>query len=183
MWRTPGNSQIGDKMTFPAVLSIRARLTDEEAALRQALLQRLASFSLPTLPAGEPPPVTWAEAGAALGWPPEHAAAVGAALVAKKLAGQDAAGHVRYTYPVSASPTAHRVTLADGRTLYAMCAIDSLGSAWTFGQPVQVEARCHVCGEPVHVRVHGPAQVESQPPGAYATHVDLNKYDDWAANT
>ena len=179
-------------MAFPEVISIRSRLTDEEAALRQALLQRLASCSMPALAAGEPPPpVTWAEAGAALGWPPARAAAVGAALVTKKLAGQDAAGHVRYAYPVSASPTAHCVTLADGRTLYAMCAIDSLGCYFTFGQPVQVEARCHVCGEPVHVCVHGPAQwgaqtaaqVESQPPGAYATHVDLNKYDDWAANT
>lgn len=171
-------------MTFPAVPSIRSRLADEEAALRQALLQRLASFSMPSLPAGEtPPPVTWAEAGAALCWPPARAAAVGAALVAKKMAGEDAAGRVRYAYPVSATPTAHRVTLADGRTLYAMCAIDSLGCFFAFSQPVQVDARCHICGDPVQVVVSGPAQVDSHPAGACATHVDLNQYDDWAGNT
>ena len=124
-----------------------------------------------------------AAAGAAFGWPPEQIAAVGASLAAKKLAALDEQGRVKYAYPVSSAPTSLRVTLADGRQLYAMCAIDALGCCFTFGQPVQIDARCHVCGQPVHIAVTGPAQVQSQPPDAHVTHVDLNKYDDWAANT
>ena len=64
-----------------------------------------------------------------------------------------------------------------------MCAIDALGCFFEFDQPLQIDARCYVCSEPVHVNVTGPGQVESQPPHIYATHVDLNKYDDWASDT
>jgi hypothetical protein len=38
-----------------------------------------------------------------------------------------AAGRVRVAYPFSGEPTAHRVTLAGGPTVYAMCALDALG--------------------------------------------------------
>lgn len=38
-----------------------------------------------------------------------------------------AAGRVRVAYPFSGEPTAHRVTLAGGPTLHAMCALDALG--------------------------------------------------------
>lgn len=161
-------------MTFATTPSIRARLTDDEAVLRQALLGCLVAAQ---------GPVPFDAAGDLLGWLPERTAAAGAALAAKKLAGLDEQARVKYAYPVSSAPTAHRVTLADGRVLHAMCAIDALGCFFTFGQPVRIDARCHVCGEPVRVTVSGPAQVASQPPGACATHVDLNKYDDWAANT
>jgi hypothetical protein len=164
----------GVLMTFPITPSIRSRLTDDEHALRKALLHCLV---------GEQGPVPFAAAGAVLAWPPARTAAVGAALAAKKLAVLDEQGHVKYAYPVSSVPTDHRVTLDDGRTLYAMCAIDALGCFFTFEQPVQIDARCHVCGEPVHIIVRGLAQVESQPPEVCATHVDLSKYEDWASNT
>jgi hypothetical protein len=38
-----------------------------------------------------------------------------------------AAGRVGVAYPFSGEPTAHRVTLAGGPTVYAMCALDALG--------------------------------------------------------
>ena len=44
----------------------------------------------------------------------------------------DEEGNVNFIYPVSALPTNHHVTLADGREFCAMCAIDAIGSAFTF---------------------------------------------------
>lgn len=41
----------------------------------------------------------------------------------------DEEGNVNFIYPVSALPTNHHVTLADGREFCAMCAIDAIGSA------------------------------------------------------
>ena len=161
-------------MTLPTTPSIRSRLSADEQALRQALLDCLVAAQ---------GPASFAAAGAALGWPPERTVAAADAIVAKKLAGLDERGLVKYAYPVSSAPTGHRVTLADGRAFYAMCAIDALGCFFTFGQPVRIDARCHVCGQPVQITVTGPAQVLSAPPDACATHVDLNKYDDWAGNT
>jgi hypothetical protein len=161
-------------MNFPITTSIRSRLGVDERALRQALLDCMIAAQ---------GPVALAEAGAALGWSAERTAAAADGLRAKKLAAPGADGRVQYAYPVSAVPTAHQVTLADGRTLYAMCAIDSLGCYFTFGQPVQVDARCHVCGAPLRIAVTGSGHVESQPPGVHVTHVDLNKYDDWAGST
>ena len=38
-----------------------------------------------------------------------------------------AAGRVGVAHPFSGAPTAHRVTLAGGPTVYAMCALDALG--------------------------------------------------------
>ena len=42
--------------------------------------------------------------------------------------------NVNFIYPVSALPTNHHVTLADGRSFTAMCAIDAIGAAFTFHQ-------------------------------------------------
>jgi hypothetical protein len=51
-----------------------------------------------------------------------------AALAAADLVHIDlAAGHIRVAYPFSGAPTPHRVELADGPTVYAMCALDALG--------------------------------------------------------
>jgi hypothetical protein len=149
-------------------------LSTDEYLLRKALLDCLAAA---------PGSATAADAGAALGWPPVQTAVVLAALAAKKLVAQDDEGRLRYAYPVSGAATDHRVTLADGRTLYAMCAIDALGCFFEFGQPLQIDACCHVCGAPVHIAVRSATEAVSLPPDVYATHVDLNKYDDWAANT
>jgi hypothetical protein len=158
----------------PIAASLRSRLTPAENELRRALLACLLAVE---------GPVTMATAGQALGWSPAQTAAVAGAIVAKKLVVLDGEGGVQYAYPVSAVPSAHRVTLADGRTLYAMCAIDALGCCFEFGQPAVIESACQGCGAPVRVAVAGPTDVTVQPPGAYAVHVDLDKYEDWATKT
>jgi hypothetical protein len=121
--------------------------------------------------------------GAALGWPVGKTAVAAAGIVAKKMVVLDEMGRVQFAYPVSAVATNHKVTLADSRTLYAMCAIDALGCCFEFGQPVQVESACHVCGASLRAWVGGVGDIVAEPPGVYAVHVDLDKYEDWATKT
>jgi len=59
-------------------------------------------------------------------------------------------GHVDLAYPFSASPTPFLVRLQDGRERYVCCAIDALGIAPMVGQPVEIRARCHHSGTPLH---------------------------------
>lgn len=61
--------------------------------------------------------------------------------------------NVNFIYPVSALPTNHQVTLADGRGFTAMCAIDAIGAAFTFHQDTEVHSACAVCGTPVYVKI------------------------------
>jgi hypothetical protein len=147
--------------------------------LRSALLDCLIAAQAPT---------PFAAAGAALGWPPARTAAAAAGIVAQKLVVLDAEGAVVLAYPVSTSPTGHRVTLADGRTFYAMCAIDALGCHAEFGQAVHIGGSCQACGEPIQMTVGAPGEdaagaFSAEPPTAYAVHVDLAKYEDWATKT
>jgi len=44
-------------------------------------------------------------------------------------------------YPFSARPTRHRVTPADGRGYYAMCAIDALGIPYMLGEAGEVQTQ------------------------------------------
>jgi hypothetical protein len=82
-----------------------------------------------------------------------------AALAA--LAGADlvhldpAAGRVRVAYPFSGAPTAHRVTLADGPTLHAMCALDALGIPLMARRSGKINSVDPASGQPITVEVDG----------------------------
>jgi hypothetical protein len=89
-------------------------------------------------------------------------------------------GDVDFVYPVSALPTRHEVTLADGRGFTAMCAIDAIGAAFTFEQDVQVHSKCHTCDGPVEVEVRDGEIGRHKPEEPRVLHVDLSKFDVWA---
>lgn len=91
-------------------------------------------------------------------------------------------GNLQFIYPVSALPTNHQVLLQDGRRFSAMCAIDSMGAAFTFRQDVRVESQCSECGERISVEVKGGKMAELQPGSLHILHVDLNKVRNWAAS-
>ncbi len=50
-------------------------------------------------------------------------------------------GRLAVAYPFSVQPTRHRVTLSDGRSYHAMCAIDALGIPQMLGERGKVQAR------------------------------------------
>ena len=92
----------------------------------------------------------------------------------------DEEGNINFIYPVSALPTNHRVTLEDGRNFYAMCAIDSMGTAFTFKQNVHIESVCSQCGEKVVVDIKDQEIAYVEPDTLHVLHVDLNKSTNWA---
>ncbi|MFI6213264.1 alkylmercury lyase family protein [Nocardia brasiliensis] len=63
----------------------------------------------------------------------------------------DAAGTIASAYPFSAAPTPHRVRIAGGTTVYAMCAIDALGMAAMLDTDVTIDSGDPVTGEPITV--------------------------------
>jgi Alkylmercury lyase len=62
-------------------------------------------------------------------------------------------GELLAAYPFSAAPTPHRLTLATGTSVHAMCAIDALGVSAMLGQPVTVASAQPDTGQRVTVKV------------------------------
>jgi hypothetical protein len=77
-----------------------------------------------------------------------------AALAAADLVHIDpAAGHVRVAYPFSGPPTPHRVELADGPTVYAMCALDALGIPQMTRRTGRIDSADPTTGQPITIEV------------------------------
>jgi hypothetical protein len=66
----------------------------------------------------------------------------------------DAAGEATVAYPFSGRRTAHRVTF-NGRSVYAMCAIDALGMAPMFDQQIEISSRDPITDVGIRVRLVG----------------------------
>ena len=99
----------------------------------------------------------------------------------KKIAlSMDEEGNVNFVYPVSAIKTKHKVSLEDGRAFCAMCAVDSIGSSFTFKQEVIIESNCTECNDKVLVKVKDGKIKDFLPKGLQILHVDLSKYKNWA---
>ncbi|HKA69666.1 MAG TPA: alkylmercury lyase family protein [Actinomycetes bacterium] len=79
----------------------------------------------------------------------------------------DEHGRIRAAYPFSGRPTAYRVEIAGGPTVYAMCAIDALGIAAMLGADVTVTSAEPGSGEPIRVVIRD-GQATWQPVSAVA---------------
>jgi hypothetical protein len=80
------------------------------------------------------------------------------ALAASDLVHLDpTSGAVGVAYPFSGSPTPHRVRLAGGSEVYAMCALDALGIAFMLDAPIEIVSKDPKTGEQIEVSVapHG----------------------------
>lgn len=73
---------------------------------------------------------------------------------------------VTAAYPLSAVPTRHRVALGDGRTVYALCAVDALGVSQLTGKRARVASSCPACGGPIGVTVEPDRLVRAVPASA-----------------
>ena len=89
---------------------------------------------------------------------------------------------VNFIYPVSALSTNHHVTLADGRSFTAMCAIDAMGAAFTFHQDTEVHSVTAVSGEPVYVKIVDGKVVDYSPKNLHALSFALGGVSNWAAS-
>ncbi len=65
-------------------------------------------------------------------------------------------------YPMTVEDTPHHLKV-NGRAVNAMCALDALSVGPMFNADVDIESRCHVTGEPIHIRQQG-NQISSAEP-------------------
>jgi Alkylmercury lyase len=134
----------------------RARLTEGERALYFWILRRFATH-------GRPSSRDIYEAAERL--------TVDAELGLKTLAREDLVhrgsnAEITVAYPFSGRPNAHRVRFSTGHEVDAMCAIDALGIAPMFGEPIEVDSCDPVSGGEIRARVAPDGTVEWWPESA-----------------
>lgn len=161
------------KGPHPTPSNLAGRLTAGEQSFRRVLLELIIRLKRP---------VTGKDLAEAAGVSLAESDTRIAAIFAKGLLAKTAGGEIAFVYPVSALPTRHRVSLADGRDLYAMCAIDALGCTFEFGQDAKVISSCSQCQQPISVALKGVQLRRAEPATIKVMHIDLGQYADWAAS-
>lgn len=76
-----------------------------------------------------------------------------------------ATGEITGAYPFSATPTRHRVEVAGGEPVYAMCAVDALGIPGMLGRDGVITSADPIDGTPIRVEIRAGRAVW-QPEGA-----------------
>jgi hypothetical protein len=56
-------------------------------------------------------------------------------------------------YPLSLTPTEHQVVLENGRKLFAMCAVDSLGMPIMFNRKAKIISQCEKCKQEITIEI------------------------------
>jgi hypothetical protein len=138
-------------------LARRTRLSEAERELYFWILRRFATD-------GRPSSVELRSTAAEqLGLEPERALET---LAHEDLVHRGADGEIAVAYPFSGRATAHRVRFPGGHEVDAMCAIDALGIAPMFGEPIEIDSRDPISGEQIHARVVPDVSVEWSPESA-----------------
>jgi hypothetical protein len=78
-----------------------------------------------------------------------------AELAAADYLSLDDDGRIRAAYPFSPVPTAHRVRIAGGPQVWAMCAVDALGIAPMLGRDVEIRSADPATGQAITVAFRG----------------------------
>ena len=134
----------------------RARLTDAERELYFWILRRFRAT-------GRPRATALREAAERLGIDAERALET---LAREDLVHRGPDGEITVAYPFSGRPTAHRVRFPGGHEVDAMCAIDALGIAPMFGEPIEIASRDPVSGDEIQARVVADGSPEWSPRSA-----------------
>ncbi len=95
-------------------------------------------------------------------------------LAREDLVHLDADDEIAVAYPFSGRPTAHRVRFPTRHEAYAMCAIDALGLAPMFNEPVEIASRDPLTGEEITVRAAPNLEAECSPRSAVVVAGALN---------
>jgi hypothetical protein len=111
-----------------------------------------------------------------------NASSVLKGLKDKGLAAIQDDGSITGVYPFSALPTNHRVQFDSGKSVYAMCAIDSLGIAYELEKDVAISSSCSHCKRHISVEIVEGRVSMVEPETTLALHVSLSAYKDWASS-
>jgi Alkylmercury lyase len=123
----------------------QAVLPDQLRAFHRRLLKAFLTGT------GAPDAAVVAHQATELGLNPE--AALGALAAADLVHTDPATGSISVAYPFSGQPTPHRVELAGGPAVFAMCAIDALGIPQMLGRDGRISSVDPANGQPVTVEV------------------------------
>lgn len=153
--------------------SVHSRANAEEKLLRLAILDEMVARGGPARPV---------DAGSRIGLDAPTSESLAKSMADNHVIVMNGDGEVAFAYPVSGSPTAHHVTLADGREFSSMCAIDGMGTTYTFEQDITLESKCTMCGAPVRVEMSGGEVALAEPRTLHAVHADLTAAENWASS-
>jgi hypothetical protein len=128
----------------------RGRVAPTDGGLRAVQQAVLRAFAVTGLP---PTTAELRQAAAPDGADPDH---VLARLDAEDFLRLDSSGQISAAYPFSAVATAHRVRIAGGPEVFAMCAIDALGIAPMLEAAVVIHSTDPSTDQPITV-THGAA--------------------------
>ena len=137
----------------------------ERLAGTSEVAQALYRAVLPAFAAtGAPAPLSTAAEHAGLS--AEHAAAALRELAEADVVALDDNGNLVGAFPLSATPTRHRVQVGDRPVLHAMCALDALGVPAMLGEPGVISSADPASGRPVTVTVDADGTLTADPAGA-----------------
>jgi len=148
--------------------SRRARLSHSERELYFWILRRFATR-------GRPSSAEMRAAAGRLGVDAEDALAT---LAREDLVHLGRDGEIAVAYPFSGRPTAHRVRFPSGHQAEAMCAIDALGIAPMFGEPIEVASQDPLTREEVRVRLAPNGEGSWEPTSALVVAGVLDRCDE-----
>jgi hypothetical protein len=131
----------------------RARLTDSECELYFWILRRFATR-------GRPVSAETRDAAERFGLDVGQALET---LAREDLVHLDREGEIAVAYPFSGRPSAHSVRFQDGTEAYAMCALDALGMAPMFDEPIEIASRDPLTGEKIQVELEADGMGSWQP--------------------
>jgi hypothetical protein len=72
---------------------------------------------------------------------------------------------ITHAYPFSNEPTSHRVQLANGPQVYAMCAIDALGMPFMLKKGAKIRSACAYCEGEIQLQVQAGQIIQHSPEG------------------
>ncbi len=142
--------------------SIASKLTAEENALRNRIINTIVDTHAPYTPTADTLEMV-------------------KTLETKNALALEEDGKVYSIYPVSARDTIHRVSLADGRTTNVMCAVDALGTTYTFHQDVTIDSVCSNSGTPIHIVLKDKKIQSASSDEIRVMHADLKSCNTWAS--
>jgi hypothetical protein len=146
----------------------RARLDDSERELYFWILRRFARSGRPSREE------LFEEAERLVG----DADRLLASLAREDLVHLGSDGEIAVAYPFSGRPTAHRVRFRTGHEVHAMCAVDALGIAPMFDEPIEVLSRDPVTADEIRVRLAPGGEGAWQPESAIVIAGALDRSQD-----
>ena len=163
--------KIFDQLDKKDAPNIHKMLSPQERKIRSILLNKILHLNGPVLLAD-----IMSQAGDA----DIDASLTLESLKEKGLVALEDDGSVTGLYPFSAIPTRHKVQPKDGRSFFAMCAIDSLGVAYELEEDAVVSSSCSQCNTGITIEINNGSISLFKPATSQALHVALGDYKDWA---